>query len=204
MISQAPVDQADLIAGYQRASSIKPVKAEDLNKVYSEYGLAAGQTRGKSDAQLQQRAAKAVVDWWNRQQVKAPAEPPAGAAAKPPATTVAAKPPAKPAAGAGQATAVNVMNTAALLREGGGQTTAPKPLTPAQSDSILKASGMVGAAPPSYALVNAQTLAAWIARVKYNRALIAKKPSVAQAIAERKPAPAARPIPHGALAANNL
>jgi hypothetical protein len=225
VISPAPVDQADLIAGYKRASSIKPVTAEDLNKVYSQYGLQSGQTRGRSDAQLQQRAARAVVDWWKKQQVTAAAKPPAASrppsASRPPAArpTATTRPPtttAPPPAGnagasaavrQGNANRINVMERQDASRASGTNAgyvnASPRPLTTAQSTNIIKASGLVGAKPPAYALLSADALNAWIARVKYNRALIARKGSVANATAERRPAGAPR-IPHGALAASNL
>lgn len=183
MISQAPVDQTDLIAGYKHASSIRRVKAEDLNKVYDEYSLKTGGVAGKSDAQLQQRAAHAVVAWWQKQQAAqaAAAKPPAAAppakppvAAKPKATVAPAPPatpapvtPTKPAAPA--APAVN-LQTFAKARE--GSTPAPKPVTTAQVSTALKAAGLTGSVVPAYALVSAATLQAWIAKVKYNRSLL--------------------------------
>ena len=224
MIQPGPVDQTDLLAGYHRAASIKPVPKEDLNKVYSEYGLKGGQVKGQSDTQLQTRAAKAVVDWWKKQQsAAAPAKPAIKPA--PPAKGTAKAPAAKPAGS-------TTVGTSAAAREGGGQATAavrqgtanraqamqtfagiregtpvikPKVPTPAEITRMLTAAGMGGTKPPAYAMASAEALTAWIARAKYNRNLLAaKSKTIAVKNAERAPAPKPKPIPHGALAANNL
>jgi hypothetical protein len=208
MISQAPVDQADLIAGYQRASSIKPVKMEDLNKVYSEYGLKSGQVRGQSDSVLRKRAAQAVVAWWKKQQVTTP-KPAAKPATKPAARPAAARP-APVAARTSAPTPVGNAAASAAVRQGNANrarvmqaneaartqpyvNASPRPLTASQAAVSMKKAGVAGT-PPAYALLNQQALDAWIARLKYNRKLIANRQTVAMRVTERAPAPAPRRV----------
>ena len=180
MISQAPVDQTDLIAGYKHASSIRRVKKEDLTRVYDEYGLKSGEVAGRTDVQLQTRAAKAVVDWWNKQQaakaaaatppVAAPAAPPA--APRPPATTSTAPPPVVPHQAAPEPVAVAPKPVVQPTTYPGlTSNTVAKPTT-VQVAAALKAAGLTGTTVPLYALVSTTALNAWIAKVLYNRSLL--------------------------------
>jgi hypothetical protein len=137
----------DLRRGYERATSFSPIKADERDKVFKNYGLKAGISKGQSDAGLEHTAANAVISWFKKQKAdsakkaapKAPA--PAKAPAKPAAPAKAVAPKAAPKAPA----AVSPKYVSAQMAKYGFKTQ-----------------------PPAYALVSQAAFDAWLARaVKY-------------------------------------
>jgi hypothetical protein len=56
-----PVDPSDLYAGYSRTSRIAPIERSVLETALTPYKLTIPGLRGKSDAELRQTAAAAVL-----------------------------------------------------------------------------------------------------------------------------------------------
>lgn len=67
--------ETQLLAGYRRATSFAPIKAKERDTVFKGYGLQAGVSKGKSDAQLQSLAASTVLGKFKKSKAVAAAKP---------------------------------------------------------------------------------------------------------------------------------
>lgn len=160
--------------GYERATSFSPIKKDERNKVFKEYGLKAGVSKGKSDSAIEGLATKSVISWFKKQQaakkqaakkqaaVKAP-KPAAKAAPRRTTTKLAPRPVTKPAA--------------------------PKPagVDPKYVSRVMAQHGFK-TTPPAYALVSKEAFDAWIAR-----AVRQLPPTNPLRIAPKAPAPKKKP-----------
>lgn len=141
----------DLRRGYQRATSFSPIKKDERDKVFKDYGLKAGVSKGKSDSQLEHTAANAVLSWWQKQQ-----------AAKKPKTPAPTK--ASPKPSASKAPAKSTAPAKPTMPDTGMAAPAVDPKYVAKQ---MAAYGFK-TQPPAYALVSQAAFDAWLARaVKY-------------------------------------
>lgn len=147
----------DLLRGYQRATSFSPIQKDQRDKVFKEYGLKSGVSKGKNDTSLEHTAAEAVISWFQRQQK--------AKAAKPSASGSNSKP-------SGPATRTSGSSARGGSRQASGPTMpdtgmAAPAVAPAYIRKQMAAYGFK-TQPPAYALVSTAAFDAWLARaVRY-------------------------------------
>lgn len=80
---------ADILAGYQKATQLSPISDAKKKQVLSDYGIAAGWSKGKTDTAVSMAAAAKVVAKFKAAQAKLKPKPTPVKAAPVPAATVA-------------------------------------------------------------------------------------------------------------------